>query len=85
MSPPAVSSRSVSHSDRLGKYWGTRKFCEPTRQVQLRASGHRACTSFCRSGTAAKQVAEKFGVSVRSVKRLLRQHGARRESRAAQR
>jgi transposase len=27
----------------------------------------------------AKKVAEKFGVSLRSVKRLLRQHGVRRE------
>jgi hypothetical protein len=34
-----------------------------------------------RSGTTAKQVAEKFGVSVRSVTRLLHQHGIRRESR----
>ena len=35
-----------------------------------------------RSGTTAKQIAEKFGVSLRSVKRLLHQHGVRRESRA---
>lgn len=32
-----------------------------------------------RSGVAAKQVAEKFSVSLRSVKRLLRQCGVRRE------
>jgi hypothetical protein len=32
-----------------------------------------------RSGTTARQVAEKFGVSVRSVTRLLRKHGVRRE------
>jgi transposase-like protein len=32
-----------------------------------------------RSGATARQVAEKFGVSVRSVKRLLHQHGIRRE------
>jgi hypothetical protein len=31
-----------------------------------------------RSGTTAKQVAEKFGISLRSVKRLLHQHGVRR-------
>jgi len=31
------------------------------------------------SGTTAKQVAEKFGVSLRSIKRLLHQHGVRRE------
>jgi hypothetical protein len=31
-----------------------------------------------RSGATAKQVAEKFGVSVRSVTRLLRQHDVRR-------
>ncbi|MGH3852084.1 MAG: helix-turn-helix domain-containing protein [Pseudonocardiaceae bacterium] len=33
------------------------------------------------SGTTAKQVAEKFGVSERSVKRLLCQHGVRRDCR----
>ena len=32
-----------------------------------------------RSGSTVKQVAEKFGVSVRSVKRLLHQHGVRRD------
>ncbi|MGH3807522.1 MAG: helix-turn-helix domain-containing protein [Pseudonocardiaceae bacterium] len=32
-----------------------------------------------RSGATAKQVAEKFGVSLRSVKRLLHQHGVRRK------
>jgi hypothetical protein len=32
-----------------------------------------------RSGTTAKQVAEKFGVSVRSVTRLLHRYGVRRE------
>ncbi|MGH3684620.1 MAG: helix-turn-helix domain-containing protein [Pseudonocardiaceae bacterium] len=31
-----------------------------------------------RSGTTARQVAEKFGVSLHSVKRLLHQHGVRR-------
>jgi len=30
------------------------------------------------SGTTAKQVAEKFGVSLRSLKRLLHKHGVRR-------
>jgi DNA-directed RNA polymerase specialized sigma24 family protein len=30
-------------------------------------------------GATAKQVAEKFGISLRSVKRLLHQHGVRRE------
>jgi DNA-directed RNA polymerase specialized sigma24 family protein len=30
-------------------------------------------------GVTAKQVAEKFGISLRSVKRLLHQHGVRRE------
>jgi hypothetical protein len=34
-----------------------------------------------RSGTSAKQVAEKFGVSVRSVTRLLHHHGINREHR----
>jgi hypothetical protein len=37
---------------------------------------------FYRSGTTTKHVAEKFGVSVRSVKRLLHQHGVRCERRA---
>ena len=32
-----------------------------------------------RSGTTAKHVAEKFGVSLRSVKRLLHRNGVRRE------
>jgi DNA-directed RNA polymerase specialized sigma24 family protein len=32
-----------------------------------------------RSGTTARQVAEKFSVSLRSVKRLLHQHRVRRE------
>jgi hypothetical protein len=32
-----------------------------------------------RSGTTAKAVAEEFGVSLRSIKRLLHQHGVRRE------
>jgi transposase-like protein len=32
-----------------------------------------------RSGATARQVAEKFGVSVRSVTRLLHKHGVRRE------
>lgn len=31
------------------------------------------------SGATAKAVAEKFGVSLRSIKRLLYQHGVRRE------
>jgi hypothetical protein len=34
-----------------------------------------------KTGTPAKQVAEKFSVSVRSVTRLLRQHSVRRDSR----
>ena len=32
-----------------------------------------------RSGTTARQIAEKFGVSVRSVTRLLHKHGMRRD------
>lgn len=39
----------------------------------------------CRSGTTAKQVAEKFGVSERSVKRLLHQRDIRRERVASRR
>jgi transposase len=34
---------------------------------------------FYRSGATATAVAEKFGVSLRSVKRLLHQYGVRRE------
>jgi len=34
-----------------------------------------------RAGTAARQVAEKFEVSERGVKRLLHQHGVRRADR----
>jgi DNA-directed RNA polymerase specialized sigma24 family protein len=33
------------------------------------------------SGTTAKQIAEKFGVSLRSVKRLLHEHDVHRRSR----
>jgi FixJ family two-component response regulator len=36
-----------------------------------------------KAGTPAKQVAEKFGLSVRSVTRLRHGHGVRREGRAA--
>ena len=36
-----------------------------------------------RSGATAQQVAEKYGVSLRSVKRLLHQHGIHCEGRAA--
>lgn len=36
-----------------------------------------------RSGTTARQVAEKFGASLRSVKRLLHQQGVRRDGRPA--
>jgi DNA-directed RNA polymerase specialized sigma24 family protein len=32
-----------------------------------------------RSGTTARRVAESFGVSLRSVKRLLQRHGVRRD------
>jgi transposase len=32
-------------------------------------------------GATAKQVAEKFGISLRSIKRLFHQHGVRRERR----
>ena len=37
---------------------------------------------FYRSGMTAKKVAEKFGTSLRSVKRLLHRHGIRREGRS---
>lgn len=33
-----------------------------------------------KSSTPAKQVAEKYGVSLSSIKRLLRRHGVRREA-----
>jgi transposase len=39
----------------------------------------RAMLDLYRAGTTARQVAEVFGVSERSVKRLLHQHGVRRE------
>jgi FixJ family two-component response regulator len=35
----------------------------------------------CKTGTTARQVAEKFNVSERSVTRLLRQHGVHRDCR----
>jgi hypothetical protein len=37
-----------------------------------------AMISLYRVGTTAREVAEKFGISLRSVKRLLYQHGVRR-------
>jgi hypothetical protein len=53
-----------------------------TRSRQLRdrfSSGDlQAMIDLYRSGTTAKQVAQKFGISLRSVKRLLHQHGIRR-------
>lgn len=39
----------------------------------------RVMINFYRSGTTAREVAEKYGVGLRSIKRLLRQHGVRRE------
>ena len=36
-----------------------------------------------KSGTTAKQVADKFGVSVRSVTRLLHRYGVRRQNRVS--
>ena len=38
-----------------------------------------AMVDLYRSGVTARRVAEKFEVSLRSVKRLLREHGVRRE------
>jgi len=38
-----------------------------------------AMINLYRSGTTARRVAEEFGVSPRSVKRLLHKHGVRRE------
>jgi hypothetical protein len=40
-----------------------------------------AMVDFYRSGVTAMRVAEEFEVSLRSVKRLLREHGVRREGR----
>jgi hypothetical protein len=35
------------------------------------------------SGSTARQVAEKFGISLSNVRRLLHQHGVRREHRSS--
>jgi hypothetical protein len=40
-----------------------------------------AMVDLYRSGVTARRVAEEFEVSLRSVKRLLREHGVRREGR----
>ena len=42
-----------------------------------------AMMNLYRADTTAREVAEKFGVSLRSVKRLLYQHGVCRERRTA--
>lgn len=52
---------------------------------RLSAEGLHAMIDFYGSGATAKQVAEKFGVSLRSMTRLLHQHGVRGERHAAQR
>jgi hypothetical protein len=33
-----------------------------------------------KSGVMARELVEKFGISIRSVKRLLREHGVRRRA-----
>lgn len=56
--------------------------CSATRSRSLRdrfsPEALQSVIDLYKSGTTAKQVAENFGVSERSVKRLLRQHGVRR-------
>jgi hypothetical protein len=49
------------------------------------AEGLQDMIDLYKSGVTAKQVAEKFGVSLRSLKRLLQQRGVRREGRIAYR
>jgi DNA invertase Pin-like site-specific DNA recombinase len=50
---------------------------------RLSPEDHQTIIDLYRSGTRVRQIAEKFSVSLRSVKRLLREHGIRREGRAA--
>lgn len=60
-----------------------RQVCSATRWWNLRdrfsPEELQTMIDLYRSGTTAKQVAEKFGVSVRSVTRLLHRYGVRRE------
>jgi DNA invertase Pin-like site-specific DNA recombinase len=63
-----VATETVVRSRRLRD-----RFCSEDLQTMI---------ALYRSGTTARLVAEKFGVSERSVKRLLQQHGIRRERRA---
>lgn len=62
-----VATKSVSRSRRL---------CDRFSPDDLQAM-----VDLYRSGTTARQVAEKFGVSLRSVKRLLHEHGVGRGGR----
>jgi len=52
----------------------------PSRRLRDRFSAEdlQVMINLYRSGTTARQVAEMFGVSVRSVTRLLHKHGVRR-------
>ena len=60
-----VTPRSVVRSRRL--------------RDRFSSEGLQAMIDLYRSGATAKVVAEKFSVSLQSVKRLLHQHGVRRE------
>ncbi|MGH3852081.1 MAG: hypothetical protein ACRDR6_01005 [Pseudonocardiaceae bacterium] len=62
---------------------GDGEVCSATRWWSLRDrfsfEDHQTMIGLYRSGTTAKQVAQKFGINVRSVTRLLHKHGVRRE------
>jgi hypothetical protein len=80
-----VLSEEVSEGEGPGSS-GEGEVCSATRWWSLRdrfpPEDLRTMIDLYRSGMTAKQVATKFGVSGRSVTRLLHQHGVRRENHA---
>lgn len=76
-----ILSEEASHDDRLGSSAGG-EVHSTTRWWSLRdrfsPEDLHTMIDLYRSGTTAKQIAEKVGVSVRSVTRLLQQHGVHR-------
>lgn len=72
----------VSQGDEASGSGADREVCSTARWWSLRdrfsPEDLHTMIDLYKSGTTAKQVAEQFNVSVRSVTRLLRQHGIRR-------
>lgn len=77
-----ILSQSRNHHSGTGAA-GTAESVTRSRRLCDRFSPEdlQAMIDLYRSGTTARQVAAMFGVSLRSVKRLLREHGVRRDGR----